>query len=589
MFNLGPFSGKAFGRGFYTAIRTLRAYLHATWLSSLALVKGDTPVTFSTEMTLGEHTVIDHEGTVRTCIANEARFPGARRVRNILDAPVNFGDPKWLVWRASKIGATVIDGVACEEINFQAFNDSALYQYPTIKIYTYGRYAVRCKVRAKTGTVTLRLSIGGSASNFTPDITVGTEWTDIGHYITAPFAGADNISLRNGSAAASQDFYIANFQNEDVTLQSNKNPGNFTTTTEAFNTLNGNTLSNTTYGVLTEAVGAVISPEPEGLLLEPSRTNPLYHVNDFTQTSWVKGGTATASIDATKLAPNGLQASLLSGLQASGGNNISQAATYTSGATFSPDFWLALKTDALGAGERLRFLNPQGTTYGVWYVNPDDLTPGTWYRINKYSPHVTIAVPFAANGVNGGINFSTDVGTGTADIWVAEVNVQEGKFPTSSVPSGGSKLTRDVTTMSLPVSNIDPNVGTLVFDFTPSFDSADITVNSSIMTLEGDSGTTLLYVNSAGLFRSFDGTQTPDLPEPTISIVAGTEYHVKLRWDSATGNHELDVNGNSSAVTNFTGFATTGDLEFNLGGLAFSIKNFKIYKEYVSDGKWSAL
>lgn len=212
---------------------------------------------------------IDWEGAPRLLLSGEVPFDGLRRVQNrVLGSSEDFSNANWSVLAASKTGATTIDGVACMEMNFTASSNAALFQSAAHAVT--GRYAIRAYVRAKTAPVTLRLGYGGTVpGDHSADFVVPTAWTWIGGYSTADVASGSNFSIRNGSGGALCDFYVAKFQFEDVTGQSNFNPSEYVSLgvlaspwnganvdgVKWFNTLNGNTVSG---NVVTEATGAAI-------------------------------------------------------------------------------------------------------------------------------------------------------------------------------------------------------------------------------------------------------------------------------------------------------------------------------------------
>lgn len=215
-------------------------------------------------------TVQDWEGSVYNVLSGEVRFQGARRVKNnVTGSSENFGHANWLLSTASKTGAATVDGVACWEIAFTASASAALYQTATLSTATDARYAMRAYVRAKTGTVTLRLGYGAVIpGDHSADISIGTTWTRIGG-TSGALSNGTNFSIRNGSAGAACDFYVAYVQHEDVTGQSNQNPSEYVSVgvlaspfhgamvdgVKYFDTENGNTVAS---NVVTEATGAAI-------------------------------------------------------------------------------------------------------------------------------------------------------------------------------------------------------------------------------------------------------------------------------------------------------------------------------------------
>jgi len=115
---------------------------------------------------------------------------------------------------------------------------------------------------------------------------------------------------------------------------------------------------------------------------------------------------------------------------------------------------------------------------GDWTVTVDGSAPQSSAATYTFTPGLNAAVV-----ITGGT-------TGT-------VQIEDNPFATSFVPSTGVAKTRDVTTMSLPIANLDSDEGTMVFDLTPEFNSADVTgANSAIVSIDASTTTSMLHADT---------------------------------------------------------------------------------------------
>ena len=227
--------------------------------------------------------VSDFEGKVNTALSGESRFKGARRVENLIaGSSEDFGNAAWKVGGgASKVGAVTVEGIDAWEISFSA-NADELFQ-SSQAVYNDKTLVESVWLRAKTGTVDVSLDMDASGNTLTLD----TTWRRYSTLETV--TGGTQPSV---VAKESGSIYIAKFQIEDVTGQSNQNPSEYVSvavlsapyhganvdSVQYFNTLNGNTASS---NVVTEATGALIGASnsyadangPFGYMAEAASTN----------------------------------------------------------------------------------------------------------------------------------------------------------------------------------------------------------------------------------------------------------------------------------------------------------------------------
>lgn len=168
-------------------------------------------------------TIIDHEGKVRTILANEAPFEGYRRVRNLLSLSEDYTTAAWL-----KSNGTIATGVddplgGSAASTFTAAGANALFQSSANSavgnVYTNSLWIRR---RAGTGTVNLR-----NANGVNIDITSllsTTQWKRFSSTVAASGAAARCAAEVVTSGDAIDVF---GGQVEDVTDQAVQNPGEY--------------------------------------------------------------------------------------------------------------------------------------------------------------------------------------------------------------------------------------------------------------------------------------------------------------------------------------------------------------------------
>lgn len=238
-------------------------------------------------------TVEDFEGLIKTVLSGEVRFSGARREHNL--ATASEGDVTLGNWSAvqgmvvaAQSGITPPDVPAfagrTPDVSLCTFSlsDNASQIRFNFSEVIGNTYRYSGWVRSVSGTVSgARASVGGASIFTFPDIT--TEW------VRFSFAEVNNNStaffIRTNNAADLGPVYVLGLQVEDVTGQSDQNPGNYVSVgvesspfhgahvdaVQYFETENGNTVSS---NVVTEATGAAIADATlVGYLREPAATN----------------------------------------------------------------------------------------------------------------------------------------------------------------------------------------------------------------------------------------------------------------------------------------------------------------------------
>ena len=229
-------------------------------------------------------TVVDFEGLVKVCKANEIRETGARRVENLCPSSEDFSNAAW-----QKGGTASVTGT--HGMNFPAVSD-------------YIQCNINGNVAGKTYVCTFTLSGAGTISigfsnniDYAPTVRVTLSTTPTKYSFLITFNGT--VSSVYGckvqrSSGDTSTVTCATSMMELVTGQSNQNPSEYVSSSESstgalgvkfFQYANGNTVSN---NVVSEATGTPLTTM-KGLLTEPSRTNLVwpcgYGVAGSTQTT----------------------------------------------------------------------------------------------------------------------------------------------------------------------------------------------------------------------------------------------------------------------------------------------------------------
>jgi len=249
-------------------------------------------------------TVIDFEALLKNVVSGEARFTGARRVRNLIAA-----------------ASQDITNAAYTGNSANVTRDSAIQATATANNGFVGNSQPSSPAGDYVGSVTITRVSGAGAISVSVDS--GATYVELPAITTVPTRysvfksgiAANNANLIVRFAASGDVINAEYWQTEEVTSQSNQNPSEYVSVgvlaspfhgagvdgSKSFNTLNGNTVAS---NVVTAATGAAISGATlKGYLGEGARTQYL-GVTDApanqtttilstgTYTCWLDGGTS---------------------------------------------------------------------------------------------------------------------------------------------------------------------------------------------------------------------------------------------------------------------------------------------------------
>jgi hypothetical protein len=234
----------------------------------------------------------DFEGKLQKVAIDSPSFPGLRAVTNLLTYSEDFSYAAWVPNGTCTVTGTNI-------VNLTAVNDGT--RHTTVAVAA-GSIARQTAKMSGTGTVSLHHYDGISSAVEQVTLTSTPKVYSLSRTCASTFSSAW-ISRLAGDTAT--QVTIDWCQLEDVTNQTNQNPGEYiSTTTKAitkwFDYANGNTVDGN--GVVTEARGASVLPNAwyKGLLSEPAGSNLFLNTDALgTQTVTVTAQAYTVSFQGT--------------------------------------------------------------------------------------------------------------------------------------------------------------------------------------------------------------------------------------------------------------------------------------------------
>lgn len=486
--------------------------------------------------------VPDYEGVYRAVPGGQPAYAGARVVDRlkIQSEDVRVGE---YLGASSKASATDVDTVTATGAGWYWYRQSAI-------IAAVGsEYVVRFKV------------VGGTCGRFGLRIYTSTEITAIAECDTAAVGtvysvkltatnalsikfGLEGRTLGGGDGTSFGTIRTTEWQIEDATSRTNKNPSEYETSTTSiapvsqFATTNGNTVNPTTR-VVTEATGTLLDPQPY-VVRAPALTNRLTYSDDQTNPAWTKtNGTAVKNAVGIMGVPNGACT-----ITATAANcTVLRAAAYTAAsATHATRWWIKRKTGT-GAVE----LTVDGGT--------------TWQAITTQVNAVTytpIAVDQAA--VTNPLVGLRIVTSGDA-LYVSNTLLAAGQTK-ESIANGfpiyttTAAVTRDACGLSFDDPKIYDTAGSLHCD-------VDVTGDSNILAT--------FLARASGDLTLTDGTT------PSAVAMATGEHQIGLVWGG--GTMRLNLDGTWEDAVAYDGTLLSGALDlFRSATVTGYMRNLKVWE-----------
>ena len=567
-------SARRIGEGDGPSVRTLLSVaLQSTLVPGIATGSGTPTYTRSTVAT-----VTDFEGLVKNVLSGEARFMGARRVRNLLISN-SENISSW-----TTVGSVTINSAT--SVSFDATGSGNLIRASLVSAWSIAGGDITIRFRAK-GSGTLYFDVKNTS---TGSVTL----VDDGEYHTysRAFTGATI------AAGAWLDFYvtdvaktvdITDVQVEEVTGQANQNPSEYVSVgvesapyhganvdgVKYFTTKNGNTVSS---NVVTEATGAAIGASdyyadasgPFGYVAEGARTNLCLWGRDFSNAAWVKTN-VTAVKDAT--GRDGA-AAVASTLTATASNGTCRQTVTSASATRTISCDIKRKT---GTGT-IEMTVDGGSTY-------TDITSqingSTWARVQVTQAAVT----------NPSVGFR--IGTSGDAIYVDYFGLESASFASSRIHTTTAAVTRNAGSGSYASSsNITTANGVMVLEWTPPYTGMG-TVALWGSYVDANNYTRIFHDGTNIVFRrrvsgvNYDATKA-------LTYAAGTTYKIAARISDATGGDVFvaGVKGTNSSNTSALQLGANFSVGHDGNGANHSfapIRNVKHYDTALTDVQVAAI
>ena len=286
-----------------------------------------------------------------------------------------------------------------------------------------------------------------------------------------------------------------------------------------------------------------------GLLVEEARTNVVLYSSDVAQSAWIKRGSASSQKIATDIFGNANSASRVS-IGQSGINDFYESAyntvRFSVSVAVSPSFYIKTITTT-GTLSVQNAIN--GSTVGRWLIDLSLLSTTTYEHITETHPAVTVDVPFVSTtSGHGGLLFCSN----TIDIISFDIDgiqLEQGSFPTSYIPTSGATATRsaDVASIGVGAFGYNKGAGTVLM----TLDSAQTANFPGAVAFNGNSGADRWYLySSSGTWaaRQFiDNVGTGTINLSAVEASAETKLALALKGSSASA-----VKDGGSVVNNAT-------------------------------------
>lgn len=462
--------------------------------NSIIPQRGVGPVTYS-RATIA--TVTDHEWVIRDCIAGEARFQWARRVRNLTWYSQALDNASWTK------NSTTISGTKV------AYADGSLIGQKVIASAANAQhYVVTAGAFVASNTLIWSASIKAAGYDFAQLMTAGAvsvnyQNFDLINGVMTGTAGVGTMvdewdgwwrcSMRIDSIAtlsaycyilipssmsdtrfpaflgdAVNGIYVTRVQLEDVTGQSVQTASEYVST----NVLNAAPYHGSNVdGVKcfkTTLAWLPISPSTlKGFLCEWARTNLFLQSQDFLTTWWLVGIGAVTTNQTT--APNGTMTADLFTLAASfGAQWVTQSLT-TTASVYAQSIYVKsnghnfVQCNAAG-GISLWYVNfdlstGTVTTQSLWTGTIESLPDG-WYRLKVVTNTIsatTANVSFAAVPSSTATRGQTAAGTGTSWFYIWGAQFELWWVVSSYIPTTTTTVTRNIDVLTYDVKNAIAN------------------------------------------------------------------------------------------------------------------------------------
>lgn len=583
--------------------------------SSAILTRGVGAPTFTRATTA---IVCDWENICRTALAGETRFQGARRVQNLFTNTEDFSHANWT--NVSTGTVTRTGGFTDPNGGATAYRlQGGATGLPWIGQFFGAAHATFTEtlsvwLRSNTGanqTVGFRNS--GGAAQVTFNVTPA--WQRFAATLANETSFQPTITLANNA-----DVLAWHPQCEDVTGQSNQNPGEYVSVgvlaspfhgsmvdgVKCFEFQNGNTVA---ANVVTAGVGPAIAPSVVlGYLAEEARTNLCLQSADFT-TTWIGGANVTVTANQATGPDGTVNADKIAEAATTAQHGVVQAFTkaasalaYTAScyAKQVERTWVYLQLDdGAGNGARAWFnlaAGVVGTVSGVGAGPFTSLSLSIQSAANGFYRCIVTATSNTATALNIGVfpttgdTVASSVGVAGSGIYAWGSQLEQAGFATSYILTTTVAVTRNLDFLVYgSVGNALPISGTMYAEVTlPTI----ITPQQGIVAVNDNTANNRvdMRVNGAAKLSGFvtsGGVGQVTYSASAASIVANVTSKVSEKWSATDSNNALNgVMGVLQTMATPPGAPTQiliGLLDSGSNSLNAPIRNVRIWKAANSD------
>lgn len=502
---------------FFSSLCETNSILQPSW--------GTGPATFSRA---SAQYITDFEGETRKVESGCVAVEGSRVVTNLLTYSEDLSNAAWVVGGgAGKATGNVLN--VPSELSYVYHSAPAIVPVNTVLTLS--------ATLSGSGTISLRVSLG--TSEFIKRVTLSATPTRFSQTITVavvPIITVAFIYRNTGDTATSVTVHSA--QLENVTRQTNQNPGEYVRTTssalsQCFSTTNGNTVD--ANGVVTEATGTSL---PQAY---PERANSTaYALGQRIQVSgwWYNCTTAGTSAGSAPTFPQGYAGSQ----------------TVTDGTavwTIGGRLLLGYVSEPASTNKVTAYGIIPAATLGS-ELSSGSLTIGQVYQITARTDANFIADGAANNNV--GTQFVATAATVTLDAGNKVKRVQWGVGEKSF--HNGSSFVQNITGLTLSGdvagvlsiisgTTLTTNAGLLTISPIGKLYQVDNTTGSavSIVTVAGTAGNTNKHSGSIYIAKiSGSGTSTIEINGTTTTITGATLQRLKVENVTPASGSQFVIN-----------------------------------------------